>query len=157
MPMYVSMIFIANALGLSGLIVVATADLYFGNVTMRKESSLSKKVQDTVSNFWDISAFFANSVAFLYVGITMNIICVSQNTLLIIMVFASVLIGRAISTYPILTLVNRFTKEKIQLFWQNIIMIRGMRGALSVALVTSLPQSKLKDKLEIIICGVVLS
>ena len=57
MPMYISMIFIANALGLSGLIAVATADLYFGNVTMRKESSLSKKVQDTVSNFWDISAF----------------------------------------------------------------------------------------------------
>jgi hypothetical protein len=65
--------------------------------------------------------------------------------------------GRAISTYPILTLVNRFTKEKIPLFWQNIIMIRGMKGDLSVTLVTSLPQSKLKDKLEIITFGVVLS
>jgi CPA1 family monovalent cation:H+ antiporter len=36
-------------------------------------------------------------------------------------------------------------------------MIGGMRGALSVALVTSLPQSELKDKLEIITFGVVLS
>jgi monovalent cation:H+ antiporter, CPA1 family len=35
-------------------------------------------------------------------------------------------------------------------------MIGGMRGALSVALVTSLPQSDLKDKLEIITFGVVL-
>ena len=66
------------------------------------------------------------------------------------------LIGRALSTYPILTLVNRFTQEKIPLLWQNIIMIGGMRGALSVALVTSLPQSELKDKLEIITFGVIL-
>jgi NhaP-type Na+/H+ or K+/H+ antiporter len=57
MPMYISIIFIANALDLLGLIAVASADLYVGNVTMRKESSLSKKAQDTVSNFWDISAF----------------------------------------------------------------------------------------------------
>ena len=147
---------VANAMGLSGLIAVATAGLYFGNVTMRKESAMSNEVRDTVSNFWDIAAFFANSVAFLYLGVTMNIIDVGQNILLIILVFAIVLIGRALSTYPILTLVNRFTKEKIPLLWQNIIMIGGMRGALSVALVTSLPQSELKDKLEIITFGVIL-
>jgi CPA1 family monovalent cation:H+ antiporter len=49
---------VANALGLSGLIAVATAGLYFGNVTMRKESSLSKEVRDTVSNFWEIACLF---------------------------------------------------------------------------------------------------
>jgi Na+:H+ antiporter len=147
---------VANALGLSGLIAVATAGLYFGNVTMRKESSMSKEVRDTVSNFWEIAAFFANSVAFLYLGITMNIIDVGQNIILIILVFASVLIGRALSTYPILSLVNKFTKEKIPLIWQNVIMMGGMRGALSVALVTSLPQSELKNKLEIITFGVIL-
>ncbi|MGN6347439.1 MAG: cation:proton antiporter, partial [Candidatus Nitrosocosmicus sp.] len=56
---------VANALGLSGLIAVATAGLYFGNVTMKKESSLSNEVRGVVSNFWEIAAFFANSVAFL--------------------------------------------------------------------------------------------
>ncbi|MDQ6866509.1 MAG: sodium:proton antiporter, partial [Thermoproteota archaeon] len=147
---------VANALGLSGLIAVATAGLYFGNVTMKKESAMSSEVRETVSNFWDIAAFFANSVAFLYLGVTMNVIDVGQNIILIILVFSIVLIGRTLSTYPILTLVNKFTKEKIPLFWQNIIMIGGMRGALSVALVTSLPQSELKNRLEIITFGVVL-
>ncbi|MDQ6723991.1 MAG: sodium:proton antiporter [Thermoproteota archaeon] len=147
---------VANAMGLSGLIAVATAGLYFGNVTMKKESAMSNEVRVTVSNFWDIAAFFANSVAFLYLGVTMNIIDVGQNILLIILAFAIVLIGRALSTYPIFTLINRFTNEKIPLLWQNIIMIGGMRGALSVALVTSLPQSELKDKLEIITFGVIL-
>ncbi len=87
----------------------------------------------------------------------MNIIGVGQNITLIVLVFASVLIGRALSTYPILMLINKFTKEKIPIIWQNVIMVGGMRGALSVALVTSLPLSELKDKLEIITFGVVLS
>ncbi len=147
---------VANAMGLSGLIAVATAGIYFGNVTMKKESAMSSEVRDTVSNFWEVAAFFANSAAFLYLGVTMNIIDVGQNITLIILIFAIVLIGRALSIYPILTLVNKFTKEKVPLFWQNIIMIGGMRGALSVALVTSLPQSELKDRLEIVTFGVVL-
>lgn len=147
---------VANLLGLSGLIAVAVAGLYFGNVTMRKESSMSIGVRETVSNFWEMAAFFANSVAFLYLGMTMNIITIGQNIPLILLVFVIVLIGRALSTYPILTLVNKFTREKIPLFWRHIIMIGGMRGALSVALVTSLPQSELKNDLEIITFGVVL-
>jgi NhaP-type Na+/H+ or K+/H+ antiporter len=61
---------VANALGLSGLIAVATAGLYFGNITTRKESSMCKEVRDTVSNFWELDVFFTNSVAFLYLGVT---------------------------------------------------------------------------------------
>jgi CPA1 family monovalent cation:H+ antiporter len=146
----------ANALGLSGLIAVATAGLYFGNITMRKESSMSKEIRDTVSNFWDIAAFFANSLAFLFLGLTMNIISMGQEMPLILLVFAVVLVARATFTYPILSLVNKFTKERVPLIWQNIIMIGGMRGAVSVALVTSLPQSEMKISLETITFGVVL-
>jgi hypothetical protein len=47
----------------------------------------------------------------------MNIIDVSLNIPLIILVFAIVLIRIALSTYPILTLVNKFAREKIPLFW----------------------------------------
>lgn len=148
---------VANSMGFSGLITVAAAGIYFGNVTMRKESAMSTEVRHTVSNFWEMGSFFANSVAFLYLGVTMNIINVVQNMPLIFVVFAVVLMGRALSTYPILAFVNKFTKEKIPLFWRNIIMIGGMRGALAVALVTSLPQSELKDRLEIITFGVVLA
>ena len=147
---------VANAFGLSGLIAVATAGIYFGNVTMRKESSMSKEVRDTVSNFWDIAAFFANSVAFLFLGVTMNILSIGHELPLILLVFVIVLIGRALFTYPILALVNKFTKESVPLIWQNIIMIGGMRGAISVALVTSLPESEMKSSLETITFGVVL-
>ncbi len=118
---------VANSIGLSGLIAVAVAGIYFGNITMRKELAMSTKVRNTVSNFREIASFFANSVAFLYLGVAMNIITVVQNMPLILLVFVVVLIGRALSTYPILTFVNKFTREKIPLFWRNIIMIGGMQ------------------------------
>jgi NhaP-type Na+/H+ or K+/H+ antiporter len=108
---------VANVMGLSGLMAVATAGIYFKDVTMKKGFAMSKEVRETVSNFWEIVSFFANSVALLYLGVTMNIIDVSLNITLIILVFAIVLIGIALSTYPILTLVNKFAREKIPLFW----------------------------------------
>jgi CPA1 family monovalent cation:H+ antiporter len=147
---------VANTIGVSGLIAAATAGLYFGNITMRKESSMSKEVRTAVSNFWDIAAFFANAIAFLFLGLTMNIINIGHNILLILLVFAVVLAGRALFTYPLLTAVNRFTRENVPSYWQNIVMLGGMKGALSVALVTSLPQSDLKNALQAMTFGVVL-
>ena len=58
--------------------------------------------------------------------------------------------------YPILTWVNKFTKESVPLFWQNTIMIGRMRWTVSVDLVTSLPQSEMKNSLETITFGVAL-
>lgn len=150
-------VILANSLGVSGLIAVAVVGLFFGNATMKKESTMSKDVRDSVSYFWQIAAFFANSLVFLYLGITMNIVNIIQNIVIILIAFAIVLFARATAVYPILTLVNKFTKEKIPSKWRNVIMIGGMRGALSVALVTSLPESDIKDKLEVLTFGVVLA
>ncbi|HXT84855.1 MAG TPA: sodium:proton antiporter [Verrucomicrobiae bacterium] len=149
-------VILANSLGVSGLVAVATAGLFFGNITMKKESTISKDVRNTVSHFWQIAAFFANSVIFLYLGITMNVINIIQNIGIIILGFVIVLFARAVAVYPILLVVNKFTKEKIPKVWRNIIVIGGMRGALSVALVTSLPEGEIKNKLEVLIFGVVL-
>ena len=148
---------LANSLGVSGLIAVAIGGLFFGNVTMKRESTMSQDVRKAVSYFWQIAAFFANSIIFFYMGITMNIISISQNILLIILAFIVVLIARAASVYPILSIVNKLRKKKIPSIWNNVIMIGGMRGALAVALVTSLPAGELKDKLEALTFGVVLA
>lgn len=148
---------LANSLGVSGLIAVAIGGLFFGNVTMKRESTMSQDVRKAVSYFWQIAAFFANSIIFFYMGITMNIISISQNILLIILAFIVVLIARAASVYPILSIVNKLGKKKIPSIWNNVIMIGGMRGALAVALVTSLPAGELKDKLEALTFGVVLA
>ncbi|HYL65664.1 MAG TPA: sodium:proton antiporter [Nitrosopumilaceae archaeon] len=148
---------VANSLGMSGLIAAAVAGLYFGNITMKSEKIISPKVRTYTSNFWEMIAFFANSLAFLYLGLSMDLMRIGQNLPLIILAFVVVLAARAVSTYPILRLTNKFTKENIPMKWRNVVWIGGMRGALSVALVATLPESEFKQTLQTITFGVVLA
>ena len=147
----------ANSLGLSGLVAAAVAGLYFGNITVKQEAYMSLKVRSSVFNFWEMIAFFANSAAFLYLGISMNIVNMAHNFLLIVLSFAAVLAARVVSTYPILAATNRFTREKIPMVWRHIVLLGGMRGAISVALVASLPEGNFKNTIATITFGVVLS
>lgn len=148
---------VANSLGMSGLIAAAVAGLYFGNITMKSEKIISPKVRTYTSNFWEMIAFFANSLAFLYLGLNMDLVRIGQNLPLIMLAFVVVLAARAVSTYPILRLTNKFTKENIPRTWRNVVWIGGMRGALSVALVATLPESEFKETLQTITFGVVLA
>ena len=148
---------ISNAIGVSGLVAVAMAGLYFGNVTIRHETVISQKVRESAINFWEMAAFFANSAAFLYLGATMDLTRIVGHIPLIALAFAAVLAARAASTYPILAAANRFVKDRIPLAWKHVVVLGGMRGAVSVALVASLPASEFKSTLETITFGVVLS
>lgn len=147
---------LANALGMSGLVAAAVAGLYFGNVTVRREDVVSEKVRDAAFNFWEMIAFFANSAAFLYLGLTMDLFKVAQNLPLIGLAFAAVLGARAASTYPILAVTAR-VGERIPASWRNVVFLGGMRGALSVALAASLPDSDFKSLIQTLAFGVVLS
>jgi monovalent cation:H+ antiporter, CPA1 family len=51
---------------------------------------------------------------------------------------------------------GKFTREKIPNTWKHIVLVGGMRGAMSVALIASLPHSDLKNILQSITYGVVL-
>jgi CPA1 family monovalent cation:H+ antiporter len=150
-------VIVANSLEVSGLVAVAVVGLYFGNVTIRHEKAVSQKVRESAFSFWEMAAFFANSAAFLYLGVTMNLPEIGARVWLIALAFGAVMAARAVSVYPILYATNRFTKEKIPPVWRNVVFLGGMRGAVSVALVASLPAGEFKVILESITFGVVLS
>jgi len=148
---------LSNSLGLSGLVAAATAGLYFGNVTIRKETDVSARVRTSAFSFWETIAFFSSSAIFLYLGVTMDIVSVGQNILLIVIAFVSVLIARAVSSYAILTATTKLTKENIPMSWRHVAMLGSMRGAISVALAASLPESEFRNTMLSITFGVVLS
>jgi len=147
---------LANTLGVSGLAAVAVAGLYFGNVTVKKEATMSKNVRTFTFNFWEMIAFFASSAAFLYLGVSMNLIDIVQHFPIIALSLIAVFGARAATIYPLLAATTRFTRENIPNVWKHIVLIGGMRGAISVALVASLPPSNLKNILQTITFGVVL-
>ena len=147
---------LANSLGVSGLVAVAVAGLYFGNVTVKKEATMSKNVRAFAFTFWEMTAFFASSAAFLYLGISMNIVDVGEHLPIIALSFVAVLAARAAAIYPMLAATTRFIGENIPMTWRHVIMLGGMRGAISVALVASLPPSNFKSILQTLTFGVVL-
>jgi len=146
----------ANSLGLSGLAAVAVAGLYFGNITVKKEATMSKSVRTFAFNFWEMIAFLASSVAFLYLGISMNVVDIVHHFPLIALSLIAILGARAGTIYPLLAATTRFAREKIPNTWKHIVLVGGMRGAISVALVASLPPSDFKNLLQTITFGVVL-
>lgn len=147
---------LANSLGVSGLAAVAVAGLYFGNVTVKKEASMSKNVRTFAFSFWEMIAFLASSAAFLYLGFSMNVLDMAQHLPIIVLAFIAVLAARAGTIYPLLAATSRFAKENIPGTWRHIVLIGGMRGAISVALVASLPPSEFKNILQTLTFGVVL-
>ncbi len=87
-----------------------------------------------------------NSIAFLYIGLRTDLLELSQSAELILVAYAAVLVARVATVYPILTVFDRLSKtadRKIPLKWRNIAMLGGMKGALSIALATSISASAL--------------
>jgi monovalent cation:H+ antiporter, CPA1 family len=137
---------LATGVGASGLIAVAVAGLYFGNFTMR--SAMEPPTKEAVTIFWQIAAFLANSIAFLIIGFETNILTLSQSILIIAAAYIAVTIARAATVYPILSVFNKFG-DKISSIWQNIIMLGGVRGALSIALVVTITTSAVISEADI--------
>jgi monovalent cation:H+ antiporter, CPA1 family len=127
----------ATAFGFSGLVAVAVVGLYFGNYTIKK--AIAPTTRESVSIFWQIAAFVGNSIAFLFIGLQTNLLNLASSVGLIITAYLAVLLARVASVYPILTVFSRFGGIKIPLKWQNVAMLGGARGALSIALAASIP------------------
>jgi len=127
---------IAEALGVSGLIAVAVTGLLYGNIVLFRIQSAV--VEQVTVQFWSILGFLANTIAFLFIGLSTDIFSLAAEFVPILVAFAVVVLSRAFVVYPILS-VPRITSQPIPWSWKNIAFLGGMRGALSIALVASLP------------------
>jgi monovalent cation:H+ antiporter, CPA1 family len=127
---------LAVAFGVSGLMAVAVVGLYFGNFTIR--TTLGPSTRETINLFWQVAAFLGNSIAFLFIGFSTNIVHLAESIVPIILAYLAVTAARAASVYPILTIIDRLD-EKFPLKWRNVTMLGGARGALSIALAVSIP------------------
>lgn len=143
----------AESLGVSGLMAVAIAGLYMGNRTMR--TAMSEETRTTVSRFWEVITFLANSLAFLLLGLKADFHLLISFAPLVVAAFAAILLARAVSVYPIVAL-TRLLGEKMPRSWTNLLAFAGLRGVLSVALALSLPETAYKATIVAMTFGVAL-
>ena len=127
----------------SGVLATVTAGIIVGNYRPAKETGdfLSAKGREFLTDFWDFAAFLANSLVFLLIGAR---IAGSSYEHYPWTVYAGVLVitlvARAIAVYPLAAIFS-LSRWRISYGEQHVLWWGGLRGALALALVLSLPGS----------------
>ncbi len=129
---------LADRLGFSGVLATVTAGLVVGNVGPL--GSISAKGRESVESFWEYIAFVANSLIFLLIGIHEAQQPFTRIVPAIVAAIAFVLLGRALSVYPISALFST-SRLRVEPRHQHVLFWGGMRGALALALAFGIPRA----------------
>lgn len=144
----------AERLGFSGVLAVVAAGLVNGNMGPQGMSPTTRIV---ITNFWEYVAFLANSLIFLLIGLEVNLPALFAAWQPVLWAIAAVFVARLIVVYGLGALMHRFG-EPIPYKWLHIVNWGGLRGAIALALVLSLPSgfSAERELMKLMAFGVVL-
>lgn len=149
---------LAEAFTFSGAIAVVVTALFFGNYG--SASGLSPRSVHALSATWEFLGFVANSLIFLLIGIALDPLTIAGHWWVIAIAFVAALGGRAVAVYLLMPLLRG--ARKIPGKYYPVLLWGGLRGAVSLALVLSIPLTLLngqafpdRDLLQVIAFGVV--
>lgn len=128
--------FLADRLGLSGVLATITAGLVLGN--FNPGGAVSPRGRQVIEEIWGFGAFAANSVVFLLIGMEEAAQNFRAGWGWALVAIAVVLAARAATVFPSCLLflpssLQVSAGRQLALFWG------GLRGALALALALSLP------------------
>jgi monovalent cation:H+ antiporter, CPA1 family len=163
---------LGTILNTSGLLAVVGAGLVLGSYGRR--TGMSERTRQVTQDIWEFFGYLTNSFLFLLLGVQIGERNLIQALAGIGLAVAGVVIGRAVMIYSLLPLHNALViwlRQKRQLAlspalshltplpsrWYPIFLFSGLRGALSIALVLSLPSTLPgRELLQDVVYGVVL-
>ncbi len=149
----------------SGLLSVIFAGFVMGNYGRR--TAMSERTRAVTEDVWEVAGYLANSLLFLLLGVQIGAHGLLPELPGIGWAVLGVLLGRAAGSYVLLPLYNaaarrwpgrgRWARRPVPPAWRPLLLFSGLRGALSLALVLSLPAAvAARPLLESIVYGVVL-
>ena len=124
---------------ISSIVATVTASMVIGNYGRYK---VSPKIEAYMHKFWEYFAFVANSLVFLMMGILFanlfgNFGDFTKPLLVSVLVVS---VARVLSVYPVLGVLNKFTKtEKVNRKWQHLLAFGDLKGALAVIMILLIP------------------
>ena len=140
---YSAFIFADRVLGVSGVMACLGAGIvvsYYGT------SRFSPQTKNYLSRFWDFISFIANSYIFLLLGFTEDFYLFSEKLfsssvlMPVLWGIIAIQVSRAIIVFGICPLMGLKDKsKKIEMKYQLLMFWGGLRGAVPLALVFSLP------------------
>jgi CPA1 family monovalent cation:H+ antiporter len=101
---------------------------------------MSPSARIAVETFWEYVAFALNSIIFLLIGLEVNFQTLLAAWQAILVAYLVVTGGRALIIFGASSLLRR-TRERIPWAWSVVLTWGGLRGALPMVLVLSLPKT----------------
>ena len=145
---------IADKLGVSGVMSTVAAGLITGGKGLSE--TLFPSIRIATETFWEYIAFAMNSLIFLLMGFAVNLTLLWELFPIVLIAYGSVLAAR----FFIVTGTWAFfypSRHKFPFSWALVMTWGGLRGALSMVLALSIPDSfALKEVIVTLVFGVVL-
>jgi CPA1 family monovalent cation:H+ antiporter len=98
---------------------------------------MSPRTRIALWSFWEYASFVINSIVFLLIGLQVRIADLLIGWRAVLLAVSAVVLGRMLAVYSLVPLSTTFG-PKIPRSWQHVLVLGGMRGALSLALALSL-------------------
>ncbi len=127
---------LARLAEVSPVIAVVTAGLVLANYGPR--AGLSARAHTAMGDIWEYLAFVANSLLFLLIGQQVHQTHFGSYLPQAGAAIGLVLLSRAIIVYGLAPLISRIERH-LPASWRHVAFWGGLRGALTVAMVLSLP------------------
>ncbi|NNF52627.1 MAG: cyclic nucleotide-binding domain-containing protein, partial [Gammaproteobacteria bacterium] len=151
---YLSFIVAEEAFHLSGVMAVVAAGLTVGGLGQAK---ISPEVKKYFEHFWEYMGFVATAIIFLLVGLRTNIGGLIDVADILVWVIIGMLVSRALSVFGLMPVVNNLLgAELVAPKYRMVMYWGGLRGAIALAIVLSLPDFELKTVFIDIVIGAVL-
>ncbi len=134
---------ISEGLHVSGVIAVVAAGLVLGN--FGQAHGMSPSTRAAVNYTWDLLGFVANSLIFILIGLQLNISVLGRYLVPVVVAAVGTLLARALVIGGLNWLVLKRIGHPLPGRWLVLITWGGLRGALALAMVLSIPLTLVSD------------
>jgi CPA1 family monovalent cation:H+ antiporter len=131
---------VADVFHLSGVLATIAAAMTLGSLGRRQSWVWSEGSERLLIDLWEFLAFAANAALFLLMGLTARATDLREHLGAVIVGIVAALVGRAAVAYGVGLLLDR-GGFALPMAWRHILFWGGLRGAVALAAVLSLPMN----------------
>ncbi len=151
---YLSFLVAEEIFHVSGVMAVVGAGLTLGSWGRVR---ISTSVRIYMEHFWELFAFIANALLFLLVGMKLDLVALWTNLDVLLWVILAMLVARAVIIFALMPLVGHLPGSRpVSMPYQMVMFWGGLRGAIALAIVLSLPPFEYSEILTVLVMGAVL-
>jgi hypothetical protein len=104
------------------------------NYRMHKFGGLGRESIDMLEALWEFVGFTVSSIAFIFIGMNLEISVLLTNFSLIVYVFSFIIVTRVLIVYGLTRVIERLGGEEVPRSWRFCISWSGLRGSVSAVL-----------------------